>query len=295
MKAVSIIGPGRLGGALAIALDRRGFVVDSLIYRSAEAARSVRDAMTSNTPVLIPFESLDVVKSQVVIIASGDPEISAISKALVKHVRSGATILHTSGSLSSDVLLPLKTAGCRTGSMHPLISVSDPFIGSRRFAGAYFCIEGDSRAAKSAASIAEALGGTPFSIDTQFKPLYHAAAVSASGHLITLLDTAIEMLSACGIDFDSAKRILMPLIISSIDNLRTQTPAEALTGTFARVDIEAFDRHLSALASSVSRETAAVYLAIAERSLSLAERRGADAGRAAEIRNRISIAKRNFE
>ena len=290
-----MIGPGRLGGALALALDRAGWPLDSIVYRSNRpAASAIADAMATSVPGLIAYDELRHTASPLIIIASADPEIAVISKNLSRMISSPAIVLHTSGSLSSDVLGDLKRAGCDVGSMHPLVSVSDAFLGADRFRGAYFCIEGGTRAVDAATEIANAVGAKPFSIETRFKPLYHAAAVTASGHIVTVFDMAIELLSACEIDRETARTILMPLVASTVENLRTQEPAAALTGTFARADVEAFERHLSAMTSAVAKDSLRLYLEIAERSVRLAETHGADAAKTAGMRERISIAKRNL-
>jgi predicted short-subunit dehydrogenase-like oxidoreductase (DUF2520 family) len=110
-----------------------------------------------------------------------------------------------------------------------------------------------------------------------------------------LIDTAIEMLTECGVERESAKQILLPLIKSTIANLETQTPAEALTGTFARADIGAFERHLDAMSKNTPRDVVEIYLLLGERSLKLAEANGADASDVQRIRERISIAKEKSE
>lgn len=295
MEGISIIGPGRLGGALAIALDRAGNRIESIVYRTLGPAVSLCEAMQINEPRLIAFGDLDQIDASIIIVTSADPEIAGIAAALAEFVPPNTIVLHASGSLSSSILSALREKGCSTGSMHPLVSISDPALGADRFRGVYFCIEGDAAAVDAGAEIAAALGAKPFSIATEFKPLYHAAAVTASGHIVTVIDVAIEMLAACSIDDATAREILMPLVFSTLENLRTQTPEQALTGTFARADADALERHLTAMSGRISGEAIDIYLAIAERSLRLAEARGVDAERAAAIRDRISIAKRNHE
>src|SRR5690606_19080650 len=98
----------------------------------------------------------------------------------------------------------------------PLISISDPAGGAEKFSGAFCCIEGDSAAINPAEHIAELLGGKPFTIDTKMKPLYHAAAVMACGHLTALVDAAVAMLGDAGFPADGAKTMLMPLIQSTV-------------------------------------------------------------------------------
>ncbi|MEP7212274.1 MAG: Rossmann-like and DUF2520 domain-containing protein [Acidobacteriota bacterium] len=295
MEGISIIGPGRLGGALALALNRSGNLVESIVYRTPGAAILLRDAMRNNEPRLVSFDALDEIAAPVILITSADPEIAGIAAVLAEFVTPGTIVLHTSGSLSSDILSGLRAKDCSTGSMHPLVSISDPILGADRFGGVYFCIEGDAAAVDAATEIAAALGARPFAIATNFKQLYHAAAVTASGHLVTVINVAIEMLTACGIEESTAKEVLMPLVFSTLENLRTQTPTQALTGTFARADADAFDRHMTAMSGRISGEAIDIYLAIAERSVHLAEMQGVDAEAASAIRNRISIAKKNRE
>jgi len=229
MKGISIIGPGRLGGAIALAIDRRGGRIESIVYRNRDSANKIREAIQHSEPAFIPFEEVSSIDASIILITSADPEIAGIANVIAKFIRPGTIVLHTSGSLSSDVLINVKSAGGVTGSMHPLVSVSDAFLGAERFAGVYFCIEGEAEAAAAATSLAISLGGKAFSIPTHSKALYHAAAVTASGHLVAVTDVAIEMLSACGLDAAAGRETLLPLILSSVENLRTQAPAQALT------------------------------------------------------------------
>ncbi|MEJ7847668.1 MAG: Rossmann-like and DUF2520 domain-containing protein [Pyrinomonadaceae bacterium] len=292
MQSVSIIGIGRLGGALALALTRSGFVVENLIFRRSETAAAIANKIP-NDPKLIDSTAAVDLKTDIIFITTPDPEIEAVALKLSNVLTGRPFVFHTSGSLSSKILYKLREIGCETGSIHPLISVSDPFRGANRFEGTYFCIEGDDAAVKLAGEIANTLGGLPFTIDTRFKPLYHASAVTASGHLVALFDAALEMIAACGVK--NGVKILLPLVRSTVANLETQTTGEALTGTFARADAYAFRRHLESMEQNVTDGARNIYLELAARSLALAELNGANAGDIATIRREISIAKRKSE
>ena len=69
------------------------------------------------------------------------------------------------------------------------------------------------------------------------KALYHAAALTAAGHLTALIDLAMEMLVSCGLNRRAAQEVLMPLVESAVNNLKASPPEKALTGTFARGDL----------------------------------------------------------
>lgn len=294
MRTVSIVGIGRMGGALAIALSKNGFVVDNLLHRGGKSAAIIAPQIDSmpNVALLVDTPCL---ASDIILITTSDSEIAIVARSLSERLKPGAIVLHVSGSLSSSILSDLRDSGIAVGSMHPLISVSDPLTGAGRFRGAYFCVEGDDAAVSAAGRIAESLGGIAFTVDVAKKSLYHAAAVTASGHLVALVDVAVEMLTNCGVEDADAKRILMPLIQSTVENLRKMTNSEALTGSYARGDAAAVERHLLAIRGTVSDETAAIYLDLAERSIEIAERSGIDAEAARKIRELISIAKRNHE
>jgi predicted short-subunit dehydrogenase-like oxidoreductase (DUF2520 family) len=291
---VSIIGIGRLGGALAIALARKDYEIENLVSRRRESAEVIGDFVGAN---LMSFSPEDVAKitSDVIIIAVQDFEIETVAKYLARNLTSRPIIFHTSGSLSSVVLQSLQEVGCKVASFHPLVSISDSVMGANRFSDAFYCIEGDAEAVEAAQIIAADLGGKSFSIEAKYKTLYHASAVTACGHLVALVDVAIEMLSKCGLDAAQAKEILLPLVASTVENLKTQTNAEALTGTFARADTGTFEKHLETLRENVSEEATEVYLQLGERSVHLAEEQGADAEKLDELRNKISLAKKNLK
>lgn len=263
-----------MGGALALALSRKKYPISAVVSRSKKSAQKVASLVSPDVDVY-GLSKLPV--ADVVLITTPDSEIATVAEKLSKVkslVSNKPVVLHTSGSLSSEILSPLKDAGCGTGSMHPLASVSEPRVGVTRFAGAYFCVEGDARAQRVAKQIVKDLRGREFSIETKFKPLYHAAAVMTSGHTTALFSTAVETLSKCGVSREQAQKILLPLLVGTVENLFTQAPAQALTGTFARADVAAFERHIGALAEDA--EAKDIYLMLGKISLELAEKNGAN-------------------
>ncbi len=271
IKTVSIIGIGRVGGALALALDKCGYAIQNLVSRSPEKVDAVSQLLIHKS---INQNGLKNFKSDVIFITTQDTEIENTAINLSKILTETPFIFHTSGSLSSEILNSLRQNGCRVASFHPLVSISEVKLGAKRFADAYFCLEGDTEAVAVGKSMVAALGGNAFSIRTADKPLYHAAAVVACGHFVALFSTAVEMLAECGLDAENSRKILLPLVKSTVENLHTQTPAEALTGTFARTDTDTLQRHLGSLKNN--REVLEIYSLLGKRSLKLAEKQGAD-------------------
>ncbi|MFM9905373.1 MAG: Rossmann-like and DUF2520 domain-containing protein [Pyrinomonadaceae bacterium] len=290
MISVSIIGVGRVGGALALALPAEKYRIDKMIARSVpiSAGVSARDEFAGRIDTL---ENIAKLSSDVVFITTQDSEISPVAQALSEKISSTSVVFHTSGSQSSSILSEVRGVGCPTGSIHPLVSVSSPGLGPARFRDAYFCVEGDAEAVSAGEMIVGDLGGKPFAIDTRFKTLYHASAVTACGHLVALFDAAVEMMSKVGLSSDDAKEILLPLVTSTVQNLGEQSTSAALTGTFARADIETFTRHLTALNQYVSDDLLEIYLLLGERSLEIASKQGLNRERIDSMRTKVSIAK----
>ncbi len=291
---ISIIGAGKLGGALAIALSNNGYTIENLVGRKIENIQRIAEIIIP-TPELLTSDEYSKITSEVILIATQEFEIENAAQKLAESLRNKPFVFHTSGALSSDILQALKNSGCKTGSIHPLVSVSDAFLGAERFESAYFCVEGDEESLKIAEKIVADLNGKSFRVAAEYKTLYHAAAVTACGHLVALVDVAIEMLSKCSLENADAREIFLPLIKSTIENLQTQTPAEALTGTFARADVAGFENHLKILRANVSDEAVEVYLQLASRSAHLAEEQGADHRNLAEILEKITLAKKNLK
>jgi predicted short-subunit dehydrogenase-like oxidoreductase (DUF2520 family) len=252
---VSIIGTGRLGTALAIALAEQHYSIGALVARRRESARRTAALLKVPSRVLALKQLADRPPSELLLIATPDDQIPKVTEALANldwDLDGKPIVLHTSGALSSDVLTPLRRKDWSIGSLHPLVSVSEPTAGARLLRGAFWCVEGDKRAVRLARSLVRDLEGRSFSISSANKPLYHAAAVMVSGNVTALFDVALEMLGQCGLNPKQAQEALLPLLASAVRNLEQLSPSRALTGTFARGDLETVKRHLQALKNNKS-------------------------------------------
>jgi predicted short-subunit dehydrogenase-like oxidoreductase (DUF2520 family) len=284
--AISIIGAGRLGTALALALAAQGYPVEAVVARRLGHAQKARRTLAGTGLALSAGQLKALPASKLILITTPDDAIESVARELAKAQKgmpSGRIVLHTSGALSSEVLKPLLDIGFHTGSLHPLVSVSDPAAGALDLRGAFFCLEGKAAALRFARQIVRDLGGYGFSIKPGQKALYHAAAVMASGHMTALFDIAIEMLERCGLSRASARKVLLPLVESAARNLSTMEPAQALTGTFARGDVATVRRHLTAIEEQSSPAALAAYVLLGGRSLSLIKRNDPKAAQIAKL------------
>ena len=284
---ISIIGAGRMGTALGVALGRAGYRIEVIVTKTPTNARRAAkligggaEALAERQPANAPAVTVNrLVQSELLLISTPDDALEAVVARLAGMIRRAGTgrgnaqrfALHTSGAVSSEVLAPLRALGYSVGSLHPLVSVADAAPAHDPFRGAHFCVEGDRAAARVARSLVKKLGGHPFTISREAKPLYHAAATVSSGHVTALFDLAIEMLQECGVTERRARRILAPLLKSTVANLDAQSPAEALTGPFARGDVATVGKHLAAMKARKMTGAADLYSALGLRAVRLAQ------------------------
>lgn len=271
---VSIIGAGRLGTTLAVALAGKGYSIRSLVARRRSSARQAASLLDGDVQALAVKQLDSLRPATLFLITTPDDQIANLAAQLARidAAKHKPAALHTSGALSADALAPLRDRGWHTGSIHPLISVSDAPEDITALEGAFWSVEGDKTALRVGRAIVRDLGGKSFSIRSEDKPLYHAAAVMSAGNVVALFDVALEMLVQCGLTRPAAQRILLPLIASAVRNLETKEPVDALTGTFARGDVETVKRHLKALSKTGLADAKELYRLLGKRSLKLTKK-----------------------
>ena len=285
---VAIIGSGRLGAAFGIALRKAGYrvpLVTSLHAAQARRAARLIGKETEATSIKTEFGRGKTAGNRLgsvdlILIATADDAIETVAEQLTAVFAAGVTpnrgnrrraAMHTSGALGSDVLDSLKSVGFAVGSIHPLVSISDPAHGVSWLTKAFYSLEGDAQAINLGKTIVRDLGGQSFQIRPEAKALYHAAALMASPNLTALFDIALEMLSRCGLSRTRAQAVLLPLVESTLENLKAQDPASALTGTFKRGDAATVKKHIGAMRAENLSEALDAYAVLGNRSLTLAK------------------------
>jgi predicted short-subunit dehydrogenase-like oxidoreductase (DUF2520 family) len=201
---VGVVGAGRLGTALAAALREAGFDVDGPVGRGA------------------------VPDGEAILLCVPDSEI----RAAASFVAGAAPLVgHTSGATPLSALEP---ARAELFGLHPL----QTFAGVKTsFEGCGCAVAGSTPAAgEAAAGIARRLGMTPFELTDDRRAAYHAAASIASNFLVTLQAAAESLAAAAGLERAEARRLLAPLVRSTVENWAAVGPEEALTGPVARGD-----------------------------------------------------------
>ncbi len=214
MSTFRVIGPGRAGRSLQLALERVGWRGLAPLGRGDD----VTDA---------------AVGADLVIIATPDGSIADVAAAV--RPAQGAVVVHLAGSLGLDVLAP----HVRRASVHPLVALPDPVSGAERLFGAWFAVAGDpvSRV------IVDALDGHAIDVPDDKRALHHAAAVIASNYLVALLGQVERVAAEAGVPLEA----YLDLVRATVDNVAALGPRDALTGPVARGDWSTVARHLDAL------------------------------------------------
>lgn len=214
MTSVRIIGPGRAGTSLALALTNVGWDVAPMLGRRDDLADAAAGV-------------------QLLVLATPDDLIAEVAGQV--RVVPTTVVAHLSGSRGLDEL----GHHPRTAAFHPLVSLPTPEVGARRLIGAWYAVAGDVLADK----VVAALGGRAFPLDDDDRAIYHAAAAIASNHLVALLGQVERLAAQVDVPFDA----YLDLARSTLDNVATLGPRKALTGPAARGDEATLRRHLRAL------------------------------------------------
>lgn len=257
--AITIIGPGTLGSALALALSQNGYDIQEIVSRSD--TRSMRDARSlARTTGATAVSTLSRSSAaEIVWICVPDDLIGTVADQNASRADwHGRIVLHSSGALSSEVLLPLKKAGAMIASAHPLMS----FVrGSKpNFSGVPFALEGDAKAVTIAGAIVRSLGAKPFRIAREQKAAYHAFGFFSSPLLVALIAAAQQAAGLAGLSEHQALELMEPIIRRTLDNCFRQSPQKAFSGPLRRGDVETIRKHVDVL--SQRPELLAVYRAL---------------------------------
>ncbi|HEX5616415.1 MAG TPA: DUF2520 domain-containing protein [Acidimicrobiia bacterium] len=259
--SVALVGPGRAGTTIALALVAHGARVVAVAGRAPDAA-STREAAAclDADPVLVSHAGRG---ADLVVLAVPDDAITEVAVALAPSLEPGALLVHLAGSQGIDVFAPVTASrpDVRVGALHPLQTFPSASAGLERLPGAWAAVAGDDEVAR----IAERIGLHPFPLADDARARYHAAASVASNHLVALLGQVDRLATTCGVPFAA----FVPLIRASVDNALDLGPEAALTGPVARGDLATIAAHLAAL-DPTDRDA---YRAMAREAARLAGRR----------------------
>jgi len=245
---IALIGPGRVGSAVAKKLYVAGYQLTAIISRHHQ--RAIEACQFIGCPNDLATDQLaSSASAEVLLLAVPDDQIQSFAQQLRKSCESSKTpsLIHFSGlhpasimqnSTMSEILL----------SLHPLLPFASREKGYTALTQCPCAIESDTpQGILLGEELVTAIGGIPFTVAADKKVLYHAAACISSNYLVTLIAVARDLFIHCGIEKEQATPLLLPLMRAAFTNVEELGVEQGLTGPIVRGDIGTVTKHLDQL------------------------------------------------
>jgi predicted short-subunit dehydrogenase-like oxidoreductase (DUF2520 family) len=260
---IAIIGPGRLGAALAVQLARAGYRISEIVSRTPASRRHVR-ALTQTLKARSSHYQNVSLDASLIWLSVPDREIATVAADLaILNIWKGKTVFHSSGALDSDTLSALRKRGANVASVHPMMTFVRGAVPTMQ--GITFALEGDAAAVSLARRVVQDLGARTIVIRKQHKAAYHAWGSFVSPLLVGILVSAEEVARSAGLKTAQARRMMLPIVCQTFVNYAALGPAGAFSGPLVRGDADTVRKHLQALKKTPGAR--AVYLALARSAL----------------------------
>lgn len=241
---IGFIGAGKAGVTLGSYFVNRGLSVKGYVSRTKLSALHA-SALTQSHAYDTMQELLEA--CNVVFITTPDSDIASVYEEMLPFGIRDKLIIHTSGSLSSDIFRDSKQYHAFGYSLHPMYAFSKKDGSFEQLEQAYFTLEGAEEKRFEVKNMLSRLGNPVLFIDTKHKPLYHLANVLASNFVLALISQSLGCLEHCQISGDEALSALMPLIKANIANIEQVGVTAALTGPIERNDLLTVQKHLQVM------------------------------------------------
>ncbi|KQC09868.1 MAG: hypothetical protein APR62_13060, partial [Smithella sp. SDB] len=265
-------------------LKKAGYKITAIADKSPAALKRARSYIEG---VLFCTPQKAVDKADFILITTPDDTIfSACGEIALCPLIKNKFVFHMSGAGDLDILDSAKKAGASVGSIHPLQSFSSIDQAIKNIPGSYFAITSDDKAQALAKNIVRNLGGIPFLISSNQKPLYHAAACIASNYLVSLVNTVESIYQAIGLNEKDAKKAYLPLVYGSLRNIEKSDSISSLTGPIARGDLGTIKKHISAISKNLPQYSS-LYSSLGLITVKVAQKKGALNARQAKEINAI--------
>ncbi|MPZ71800.1 MAG: DUF2520 domain-containing protein [Nitriliruptorales bacterium] len=278
MKRTAVIGPGRVGTALGMALAQAGYDV----FAVADQDRRGVDSFVQRVPTARPLAAVDASRdAELVIVAVPDDALADLVAAVARDdgVAEGSRWVHVSGGYGTDVLRPAHLAGAAVAACHPAQTFPDAETGFAALPGCSWAVTAQEQDLGWARVLVTDLRGRPVAVPAGSRTLYHAGLAVGSNATVTVVALARDLLLGAGIE--NPGDFLGPLVTTSAANAAS-SGAAALTGPVRRGDAGTVAAHLEELRGALP-EAVDAYLAVARLALGYARRSGLDEQQAAAV------------
>jgi predicted short-subunit dehydrogenase-like oxidoreductase (DUF2520 family) len=256
--AVGVVGVGRAGTAMAVALARVGHRVVAASAVSQASLHRVA-AFLPDARVLQPEEVVRA--ADLVLLTVPDDALPDLVAGLAQTgvPMAGKLMVHASGRHGLGVLDPAVRRGALPFALHPVMTFTGRADDADKMTGISFGVTAPEPLRLVAEALVVEMGGEPVLVADEMRGIYHAGLAMAANYLVTLVATSADLLRGAGVA--NPGRMLSPLLGAALDNVLILGDA-ALTGPVARGDAQTVAAHVEAI-RAVAPQTLAAYLALA--------------------------------
>lgn len=242
---VGIIGAGRVGPVIGRALQLVGHEIIG-ITRSSNPERNDAAEAILGVPVIEPDEAC---QAELVVIAIPDDQIEPLIQglAILGCFRPGQVVMHTSGVHGINVLEAAQAAGALPIALHPAMTFTGTSLDVERLQMCPAAITATAVALPIASALAMEMGMEPCVVEEEDRTLYHAGLTHGANHLVTLVNEALSILEAAGIE--NPELYIRPLLNAALERVLSEG-AHGLTGPVRRADTGTLKDHQKALSEA---------------------------------------------
>lgn len=242
---VGIIGAGRVGPVIGRALQIVGHEIIG-ITRSSNPQRNDAAEAILGAAVIEPDEAC---RADLVVIAIPDDQIEPLIQGLAKLgcFRPGQVVMHTSGVHGINVLEAAQAAGALPIALHPAMTFTGTSLDVERLQMCPAAITATAVALPIASALAMEMGMEPCVVEEEDRTLYHAGLTHGANHLVTLVNEALSILEAAGIE--NPELYIRPLLNAALERALSEG-AHGLTGPVRRADTGTLKDHQKALSEA---------------------------------------------
>lgn len=266
---IGFIGAGQLATPLAWSLSRAGYRIVGAASRSQSSPENLVVRIADARAYDNPQSLLD--ESDLVVIAVPDDAIAPVTRSLPWQQRH--SVIHCSGATEVSALAAAAERGASIGGFHPLQTFTNAEAAVQSLPGCTVGIEAEEPLLGVLKGMAQALGCNPIQLPVGARALYHASGSFAASFLVRLMNDALDLWSAFGVDREQAFQALLPLTKGTVAALEANGPIRSLAGPIARADVGTVERHIAALRAHAPA-LLPTYLDLARRSVTISEVKG---------------------
>ncbi len=253
-----IVGFGKVGSSLfnVLKADPQAtiFVVDPL--------KNLNKTWTQNLSPDSFYKEINELppkKFELIAICVPDDQIEKVVSALLNFPLDNSFVFHTSGTQTTECLIPLKEKGAQIGSLHPLQTFNQMFLPTTIWDSITCTFQGDAALYARLKALFEPFKTRIVTVTQKQKQMLHLTATITANYQVALYSWAQQLLKEVDLPENTLNDWLSPLIVQVGQNLQKQAVSKILSGPLQRGDLNTIKYHLKLLNTKGNKSDALLY------------------------------------